>query len=46
MYKKFNSKCPNAEKLADRLLSLPMHPYLTKEQIEYVYFTIKRYFDE
>jgi dTDP-4-amino-4,6-dideoxygalactose transaminase len=32
---------PVAERLADRILSLPMHPYLTPEQIEYVAQTLK-----
>lgn len=27
---------PNAEKASDRVLSLPMHPYLTEEQAEFV----------
>jgi dTDP-4-amino-4,6-dideoxygalactose transaminase len=45
MYRrKYDSKCPNAEKLADRLLSLPMHPFLQPEQIEYVCGTIAKYF--
>ena len=31
---------PVAERIADRILSLPMHPYLSAEQIEYVAETI------
>ncbi len=27
---------PNAERAAERVLSLPMHPYLTEEQTDFV----------
>jgi dTDP-4-amino-4,6-dideoxygalactose transaminase len=30
------SRCPTAERLSGRVLSLPMHPYLTDEQAHYV----------
>ena len=33
---------PVAEKLSRRIISLPMHPFLTKPQIEYVVKTIKK----
>lgn len=29
-------KLPNAESISQRVLSLPMHPYLTNEQVEYI----------
>ncbi|MDI3501381.1 MAG: perosamine synthetase [Thermoanaerobacter sp.] len=35
---------PNAEKWAREVLSLPMHPSLTKEEIEYVVSRIERFF--
>lgn len=37
---------PNAEKLAGRILSLPMFPELTEEQISHVVNTIKMYFND
>lgn len=36
---------PNAEKSAKRILSLPMYPELTKEQMEYVVRTIKTFYE-
>jgi dTDP-4-amino-4,6-dideoxygalactose transaminase len=27
---------PNAEKLAGTVVSLPIHPFLTKEEVEYI----------
>jgi len=44
MYKNMKAKCPNTEKLANVLLSLPMHPYLTKEEVTYVCDNIKEWF--
>jgi dTDP-4-amino-4,6-dideoxygalactose transaminase len=35
---------PNAEHLADRMLSLPMHPYLKAEEIEYIVDAVKEFF--
>ena len=35
-------RCPVATSLCDRVLSLPMHPYLTDEQIETVCTAIRR----
>lgn len=35
---------PIVEELADTLLSLPMHPHLTEEEIDYVVDNIKDYF--
>jgi dTDP-4-amino-4,6-dideoxygalactose transaminase len=37
-------KFPNAEYLAKRILSLPMHPYLSEEDILFVVDSIKRLF--
>jgi dTDP-4-amino-4,6-dideoxygalactose transaminase len=36
--------CPTAENLADVLLSLPMHPYLTETEVNYVCDCIKQFF--
>ena len=44
MYKALKAQCHNAEMLADTLLSLPMHPYLTEEEVTYVCDTIKAWF--
>lgn len=44
MYKYLKAKCPNTEHLADTLLSLPMHPFLTEEEVTYVCDTIKEWF--
>jgi dTDP-4-amino-4,6-dideoxygalactose transaminase len=33
--------CPNAEALYNRLLSLPMYPSLTDDEIEYVINAVK-----
>lgn len=35
---------PNAEYLAEKMLSLPMHPYLTVEEIEYTVDAIREFF--
>ena len=37
---------PNAEKWAREVLSLPMHPNLTEEEIEYVASSIEKFFKE
>lgn len=37
---------PIAEKYADEILSLPMHPHLTLKEIEYICSLIKRFFAE
>jgi len=44
MYKSMKAKCPNADKLANTLLSLPMHPFLTVEEVSYVCDNIKEWF--
>jgi len=44
MYKELKAKCPNTEELANTLLSLPMHPYLTEDEVSYVCDTIKEWF--
>lgn len=36
---------PVAELLADTLISLPMHPFLTEEELEYVCSCVHKYFD-
>lgn len=35
---------PNAEKTADRIISLPMHPDLTKQQVDFVIDSIKQFY--
>jgi dTDP-4-amino-4,6-dideoxygalactose transaminase len=35
--------CPVAEKYSSEILSLPMHPELTREQVEYVSLLIGKY---
>lgn len=42
MYKK--GDFPNAEKSADRILSLPMFPELTKQQIDFIVSTITKFY--
>ena len=37
---------PVSEMLAESVLSLPMHTELTEEQLEYITFNIKRYFEK
>lgn len=37
-------KTPIAEKIADQVLSLPMYPELTNQQVEYICNTIKEFF--
>lgn len=32
----YTGSCPNAEKLCATVLSLPMHPYLTEQDVDYV----------
>ena len=44
MYKGLKARCPNVDELAKTLLSLPMHPYLTQEEVTYVCDTIKAWF--
>lgn len=43
---RWDSRCPNSEKAADTVLSLPMHPYVTQEQVEMVVDTIHGYFEQ
>ena len=33
---------PISEKLSDTILSLPMHPYLTEKDIDYILQTIRK----
>lgn len=43
-YKKLGYKkglCPNAEKLYDRMITLPLHPMMKEEDVEYVIDTVK-----
>ncbi len=35
---------PNAERLADEVLSLPMHPFLQEEQLDYITTAIEHFF--
>ncbi|PMP69180.1 MAG: DegT/DnrJ/EryC1/StrS family aminotransferase [Thermodesulfobacterium geofontis] len=47
VYKKFNFKngdLPVTEKLAKEVLSLPLYPYLTKDEVNYVIFSIKEFY--
>ena len=44
MYKHMKASCPNVEEQAKTLLSLPMHPYLTPEEVTYVCDNIKEWF--
>lgn len=32
---------PVSDKLSNNVMSLPMHPFLTKEEIDYICYTIK-----
>jgi dTDP-4-amino-4,6-dideoxygalactose transaminase len=45
MYKGLKAKCPVSDDLSDTLLSLPMHPYLTGEEVSYVCDNIKEWFN-
>lgn len=36
----YDGQCPVTEKLCDTVLSLPMHPYLTEEEIDFVCKTL------
>ena len=42
----FEKKYTEAEKLSRTSLSLPLNPFITKEEQEYVVETIKQYFKE
>ena len=37
---------PNAEKEWERLISLPVHPAMTEEDIDYVIYWVNQYFKE
>jgi perosamine synthetase len=43
LYKKlgYNDNLPNAEKACEEVLSLPVHPLLTEEELDYIVETIK-----
>lgn len=45
MYVDYNYKCPIADDLSDTLISLPMHPSITVEEINYVSDSIKEFFE-
>lgn len=45
VYVHLNANCPNAELLADTLLSLPMHSNLTSDEVIYVCDKIKEFFN-
>ncbi len=38
--------CPNAEKWAQQVLSLPMYPNLSEEEIEYVVANVKAFYEQ
>lgn len=40
-----NQQNPNAINTADKILSLPMHPWLTDSQIEYICSSIKEFYE-
>lgn len=42
-YKKQGHKCPNAEKTWKKILTLPMHPLLTRKKLKKIVETIKSY---
>ncbi|MCF7801946.1 MAG: DegT/DnrJ/EryC1/StrS family aminotransferase [Candidatus Marinimicrobia bacterium] len=42
----WDSRCPNSEKASNTVLSLPMHPYLTREQVQLVVDTIHGFFEQ
>lgn len=46
LYENFGYECPVSDKMAGRLLSLPMYPELTKGQINYVVETITGFYDK
>ena len=41
----YEFECPNTEDLCKRVLSLPIHPYLAKEDVEVIVQAIKDYLD-
>lgn len=45
VYENLHAHCPISDELADTLLSLPMHPNLTEEEVEYVCSSIKEFFN-
>lgn len=46
IFKEFNSKLPVSEKLSKTSLSIPIHPYLKKIEIDYIIKTIKNFFEK
>ncbi|MCF7796282.1 MAG: DegT/DnrJ/EryC1/StrS family aminotransferase [Lentisphaeria bacterium] len=42
----WDDRCPNSEKAANTVLSLPMHPYVTREQVKMVVEAIHRFFEQ
>lgn len=45
MYKYSGAYCPISENLSDTLLSLPMYPTLTEEEVTFICDVIKEFFD-
>ncbi|KPI56314.1 aminotransferase DegT [Clostridioides difficile] len=43
MYSYDYGKCPNANKVSKRIISLPLHMYLTKEDIKYIVEEINKF---
>ena len=43
LYLGINEKLPVTERISKEILSLPMHPWLKSEDVEYIYKTIKNY---
>ena len=42
----FDGECPNAELAADNVISLPVHPSLTKKDLDLVISAVKKASDE
>mgnify|MGYP001773501739 CR=1 FL=1 len=42
----YNCECPVAEKISREVLTLPMHPYLTEENVKYISQKIKEFFSK
>ena len=43
---KSNLKLPNSERNSRQLISLPMHPFLTKKNIDYISNVIKKFYEK
>ena len=44
LYKQFNVKLPNAEQLNEDALSIPLHPNLKMDEVEYIFEKIKSFY--